>query len=224
VVTPGETTERDVADWMRARLWEMDLDPAWDIEGCPNVWTHPRGHGGPSDAVIQGGDTLSVDFGIRLIGYCTDLQRTAYVLRPGEAEIPEDIARMWETVVASNRAAVEAMRPGVTGCDVDAAARAVVVEAGYEAYPHATGHVVGFLAHEIGPLLGPDWPDRYGKTVHRTLDAGQIYAVEPAVSFSRHGVGGPARHSTSPVGGKLMALNRIAIPQAPRANPGHPHA
>jgi len=186
-IVPGETTERDVAEAIQARTREMGLGPAWAEGHCPNVWTRQRGHGGPTGRVIERGDIVSVDFGIDAGGYLTDIQRTAYVLREGEEAPPPEIAKLWATVVAANSAAVAAMRPGATGQEVDAAARAVVVECGYEEYGHATGHPVGFCGHEIGPLLGPDWPDRYGTAVFRELEAGQIYAVEPAVSFTRDG-------------------------------------
>ena len=88
---------------------------------------------------------------------------------------------MWEVNREAFAAALKAMRPGARGLDVDTAARSVIEAAGYEGYPHAAGHPVGKLVHDVGPILGPDWPDRYGTSVHLRLGADQVYAVEPIV-------------------------------------------
>jgi Xaa-Pro aminopeptidase len=55
----------------------------------------------------------------------------------------------------------------------------VLTDAGYSGYPHAAGHPIGFDVHDVGPLLGPDWPERYGSTVHLKLEEDQTFAVEP---------------------------------------------
>ena len=81
--------------------------------------------------MIQPGDILWVDFGVRDSGLATDMIRAGYLLRPGETEPPPEVERMFTTLLAANRAAVAAMRPGVAGWEVDAAARRVVTDAGY---------------------------------------------------------------------------------------------
>jgi len=183
VIQPGVTTELDIANFLRRRMQELGFTCAWGGDGCPSVVAGPsRGHSAPTDAVIERGRTVRIDFGIKMEGYCTDIQRTAYVLREGETEPPPEIQRLWETVVRANEAAVAQMRPGVTAQAVDAAARSAIVEAGYDEFVHATGHAVGFFTHDVGPLLGPDWPDRYGRAVFRLLESGQIFAVEPSAA------------------------------------------
>jgi Xaa-Pro aminopeptidase len=183
VIQPGVTTELDIANFLRRRMQELGFTCAWGGDGCPSVVAGPnRGYSAPTDAVIERGRTVRIDFGIKMEGYCTDIQRTAYVLREGETEPPPEIQRLWETVVRANEAAVAQMRPGVTAQAVDAAARSAIVEAGYDEFVHATGHAVGFFTHDVGPLLGPDWPDRYGRAVFRQLESGQIFAVEPSAA------------------------------------------
>jgi Xaa-Pro aminopeptidase len=176
-VRAGTTRETDLAAVM-TRMVEALGDR---VEFLSIVVGPERGHSEPTDRVIAAGDLLRIDFGIRHRGLCSDIQRTAYVLAPGESSPPPAIARMWEVNRAAFHAALSALRPGATGVQVDTAARSVIVEAGYEGYPHGAGHCIGTRVHEIGPILGPDWPERYGCTVHLPIREHQVLAVEPAV-------------------------------------------
>ena len=175
VITPGKTTENDVANYLRRRTAEFGAT----VPFISVVVGPVRGHGGPSERVIQPGDLVRIDFGITHRGYSTDVQRTAYVLRPGETAPPPEIQKMWDTCRAATDAAIAAMRPGVTGNSVDTVARKVLTDAGYQGYPHAAGHAIGFDVHDVGPLLGPEWPERYGSTVFLKLEKDQTFAVEP---------------------------------------------
>ncbi|MBM4345569.1 MAG: aminopeptidase P family protein [Deltaproteobacteria bacterium] len=176
-IVVGRSTEREVAEALRAAV----VAGGDHLEFVSVNVGASRGHGGPTDRPLNVGDLLRVDFGIKHRGFCSDLQRTIYLTAPGFARPPAEIARMWAVNRAAFAAALQAIRPGATGCEVDAAARAVVTAAGYPSYPHATGHALGREVHDIGPILGPDWPERYGMTVHLPLRAGQVLAVEPAV-------------------------------------------
>ncbi|MGH9811647.1 MAG: M24 family metallopeptidase [Candidatus Acidiferrales bacterium] len=175
VITPGKTTENDVADYLRRRTAEFGAT----VPFISVVVGPVRGHADPSDRIIQPGDLVRIDFGITHRGYSTDVQRTAYVLRPDETEPPAEIQKMWDTCRRATDAAIAAMKPGVTGNAIDTIARKVLTDAGYEGYPHAAGHPIGFDVHDVGPLLGPDWPERYGSTVHLKLEKDQTFAVEP---------------------------------------------
>lgn len=182
VIVPGKTTEKDVADFIRRRRRELNLGSSWDAEQDPNVMAGlARGHSGASDAVILPGSVVRIDAGADEDGYKTDIQRLAYVLRPGETEAPEEVARAFATVRAANRAAAAALKPGATGTEVDTAARSVITGAGYPEYMHATGHPIGFYTHDIGPMLAPAWPDRYGKLGGFAIERDQTFAIEPAL-------------------------------------------
>lgn len=182
VIKPGKTTERDVANYIKRLMRDYGVEPSWEPESCPSVNAGiTRGHSEPSDYVIQRGDLITVDFGINLSGYCTDIQRTAYVLREGETQPPDYILKMWKTNVKATEEGFKKMKPGATGFEVDSSARAVIIQAGYEEYPHATGHVIGYSTHEVGPILGPNWKDRYGRKPFYKLLAGQVFALEPSV-------------------------------------------
>jgi len=100
VIKPGKTTEKDVANYIKKLMRDYGVGPSWEPESCPSVNAGiTRGHSEPSNYVIQRGDLITIDFGINLSGYCTDIQRTAYVLREDEEQPPDYILKMWETNV-----------------------------------------------------------------------------------------------------------------------------
>jgi Xaa-Pro aminopeptidase len=176
-VVPGKTTEADITRFLEERSSSLGAEVAFI-----SVIAGGRARLSPAQTVVQRGDLVRIDFGISWRGYKTDVQRTAYVLRDGEDRPPPRIKKMWDTAIRANRAAVLAMKPGVTGLAVDTAARSVITSAGYGEYSHATGHPVGIEVHDAGTILGPDWKERYGSRVLRRLEQGQIYAVEPVVN------------------------------------------
>jgi len=177
VIAPGKTTENDVANYLRRRTEEFGAT----VPFISVVVGPARGHAEPTDRVIQLGDVVRIDFGITHRGYCTDVQRTAYVLKPGETDAPAELKKLWDVNRRAVDAAIAAMRPGVTGLDVDTAGRKVITDAGFEGYPHGGGHAIGFDVHDVGPMLGPDWPERYGSTVFLKLEKDQTFAVEPTI-------------------------------------------
>jgi Xaa-Pro aminopeptidase len=187
-IRPGRT-EREVSEFMHQQMAELGVGAAWDYDGCPAVNSGPDspvGHGAPGEIVLAPGHIVHMDFGVRQDSYCSDIQRVIYLLRPGESEPPAPVRRGFATVRAAVEAAIAAMRPGVTGLEVDAAARGIVTGAGYPEYKYATGHGLGRNAHDGGPLLGPLW-ERYGDTPRQLLEAGHVYTVEPGLAVPGYG-------------------------------------
>jgi Xaa-Pro aminopeptidase len=103
-----------------------------------------------------------------------------YVRRPGEATPHESVQRAFDTVVRAIQAGARALRPGRPGFEVDAAARAVIVEAGYPEFKHGLGHGLGRAVHDGGTMLGPRWPC-YGTMTGRTVEAGNVFTLELGV-------------------------------------------
>lgn len=187
-VQPG-MTEKQIAKLMHTQLREFRVTAAWEYQNCPTVNAgpdSPLGHVGPGDLQLQRGQILHIDFGVRQDHYCSDIQRVAYYLKPGEIQPPEAVKRGFSTVVRSIQVAVATMKPGVLGKKVDAVARRVVTDAGYPEYMYGTGHHLGRLAHDGAGLLGPEW-DRYGDTPNYPLEAGQVYTVEPGLAVPGYG-------------------------------------
>ncbi len=183
-------TEREVADLIVAEMKARGLGPAWEPSHCPAVFTGPDSagaHAGPTDTPIAPGHVMNVDFGVKVDGYCSDMQRTWYFARAGEAEPPAAVIRGFETIRDAIRQAADVLAPGVPGHQVDAVARGHITGAGYEEYPHALGHQVGRTAHDGAGLLAPAW-ERYGDRAHLPVEERQIYTLEPRLPIAEHGI------------------------------------
>jgi len=180
-VIPNETRDKDIAAMLKARMREIGVTDAWAPDQNPAVNSGPdRGHAHPTDRVIRPGDVIQIDFGIRVYDmWVTDIQRFAYVLHPGETEPPADIQRYWEVARQGNRIALEAMRPGVTGLEVDVAQREWMRENGSLEVFWSTGHPVGYQAHDVGPRLGGGQIGRDpSPTSFKELREGMVFAFD----------------------------------------------
>jgi Xaa-Pro aminopeptidase len=183
-------TEEQIAAIMRAEVSRRGLSVAWDPTACPAVFTGPdtaAAHYRPTDRVVEPGHVVNMDFGVRVRGYVSDLQRSYYVLREHEIEAPPEVQRGFATIVDAIEKSRQAMKPGITGITVDAVARAVLAGAGYEEFPHALGHQVGRFAHDGTVLLGPAW-EKYGRKPFFALEENMVFTLEPRLTVPGHGV------------------------------------
>lgn len=126
-------------------------------------------HGSPTDRRMQEGDFVTIDFGARVGGYNSDMTRTVVIRRADERQ-----RQVYETVLAAQEAAIQAVKPGVTGAEIDRVARTIIERAGFgENFGHSTGHGVGLAVHE-GPRLSPA-----GK--EEMLEPGMVVTIEPGI-------------------------------------------
>ncbi|MCW3011256.1 MAG: aminopeptidase family protein [Solirubrobacterales bacterium] len=126
-------------------------------------------HAEPRDVVIPEGTLCVIDWGCMLDGYASDCTRTYAT----SADVDPRDLEVYATVLKAQRAAVEAVRPGPLGKDVDAVAREVIDAAGHaEHFGHGLGHGVGMEVHE-GPRLS-----RQGEVA---LAPGHVVTVEPGI-------------------------------------------
>jgi Xaa-Pro aminopeptidase len=183
------STERDVADFLHQRLRQAGLEPSWGWVGCPTVHIGPLArpsHAAPTDRALEPGMLLHIDYGVRLAhGYCSDIQRTYYLPKAGEG-IPQVLQDTFTACWNAIEAAAQALRPGVQGYLVDAAARHSLTGAGYPEYKHAVGHGLGRATHDGGTLLGPRWA-RYANEPLGVVQAGEIYTLELGVFVEGYG-------------------------------------
>lgn len=180
IIEPGVTTDAEVAAFLDAKMEEYGVGEAWNPTQNPNVNSGPdRGHSHATDKVIMPGDVIQTDFGIKLYDrWVSDIQRFAYVLKPGETEAPEDIQYYWESGRDGGFAAFDAMKPGVRGEDVDAAQRVLMQENGSEYVMWSTGHPVGYVAHDAGPNLGGSHIPGQRPAAQLRLKPGMVFAFD----------------------------------------------
>jgi len=111
---------------------------------------------------------LTLDFGIILEGYCSDMTRTVYLGKPRQNE-----RDTYQVVLEAQEAGVAAVGPNVSCGAVDEAARSVLRKVGLaEAFSHSTGHGVGLEIHE-SPRIGA------GQTTR--LQPGMVVTIEPGI-------------------------------------------
>jgi Xaa-Pro aminopeptidase len=179
-VIPGKTTDADVAQFLKDKMKLYGVTDAWSPDQNPNINSGPdRGHSHATNKVIMPGDVIQIDFGIKVYNrWVTDIQRFAYVLKPGETETPEHIMHYWNSGKAGNRAALAAMKPGVKGVDVDRAQRVLMEQAGSEYVMWSTGHPVGYVAHDIGPNLGGSQASHVRPASNKILKEGMTFAFD----------------------------------------------
>ena len=166
-IRPG-TTEKEIA----ARLTYLMLH-----YGAENMSFDPivvsganssKPHGVPTEKQIEAGDFVTMDFGCIVDGYCSDMTRTVAV-----GHVTDEMQTVYDTVLNAQLAGIAACKAGVSGHEVDAAARRVIAEAGYgAAFGHTFGHGVGLEIHEA-PVAGP--------RMTAPLPAGAIVTAEPGI-------------------------------------------
>ncbi|MBB5161406.1 Xaa-Pro peptidase family protein [Mycobacterium sp. AZCC_0083] len=168
-LVPGRTEADVAADIARAIVDEGHSEVAFIIVGSGPNGADP--HHECSDRVLQDGDVVVVDIGGPYDpGYNSDSTRTYSIGTP-----EPEVARRYSVLQEAQRAAVAAVRPGVTAEQVDAAARDVLAAAGLaEAFVHRTGHGIGLSVHEEPYIVaGNDIP----------LQEGMAFSVEPGIYF-----------------------------------------
>jgi Xaa-Pro aminopeptidase len=132
-------------------------------------------HATPSDRIVEKGTLVTVDWGARVDGYCSDCTRTFSTGR-----LPDRLREAYDVCLAAQKHACANMKAGMTGIEADALARDPIEAAGFgENFGHGLGHGVGLLVHEA-PRLSTESTD--------TLAPGNSVTIEPGIYLE--GLGG----------------------------------
>ena len=164
VITPGQTTLEQVAWWLQDRLLDRGLASEFDM---PSVYvTGPEGIAAVStNRVIERGDVIMIDWGVRLMNFGTDVKRVAYVLKAGETRPPASIQAAFDKAIAVRDVLKPAIRAGRTAAETMKAMDAALAAAGYGVIefnkPGADArtdvaygfHPVGNTGHDIGASM-----------------------------------------------------------------------
>ena len=170
------SSERELAWRLRQLLHAHGVDhPSFEsIIAAGSNGSRP--HAEPGDAIVGENTLVVADWGARVDGYCSDCTRT---LATG-AGLPKELRRAYDVCLEAQLAAVEGIRPGMTGEEADGIARKMITKAGFgEEFGHGLGHGVGVDVHE-GPRLAADSKD--------VLEPGNVVTIEPGIYLP--GVGG----------------------------------
>jgi Xaa-Pro aminopeptidase len=168
-------TERDLA-WRLDQLFHElgAAGPAFETIVAAGA-NGARPHSRPSDRVLEAGETVVIDAGARVDGYCADCTRT-FTTGP----LPDTLQEAYQACREGQEAGLRSVLAGTSGVEADAAARTVIESAGFgEQFGHGLGHGVGLDVHEA-PRLSRESDD--------TLAAGNVVTVEPGIYLA--GLGG----------------------------------
>jgi Xaa-Pro aminopeptidase len=159
-------TEADVAWWIVRAIHEEGAD---DISFEPIVGSGPNAalpHHHPGDRELGAGETVIVDLGAKVDGYCSDCTRTF-----ATGELPEALREAYSVCANAQGAALAEVRAGADSRGLDAIARMEIEAAGHDVL-HGLGHGVGLEVHE-----GP----RVSRRSEDILAVGEVVTIEPGV-------------------------------------------
>ena len=166
---PG-MTEKDMQRIIRAWMNALGDGEAFETIVCVGA-NAAECHHVPDDTVWRKGEPLLVDMGVKLDGYCSDMTRCVRSSEPGIRGAKCNDA--YDLVLLANRTAIAAVKPGITGRQLDAVARKVISKAGFGKYfGHALGHGVGLDVHEH-PVAS--------KRSDTVLKPGMLVTIEPGI-------------------------------------------
>jgi Xaa-Pro aminopeptidase len=132
-------------------------------------------HAHPTDRIVERGTLVTIDWGVRIDGYCSDCTRTI-----STGSLPPELRRAYDVCLEAQKRACANIKAGLTGVEADALAREPITAAGFgDSFGHGLGHGVGLAVHEA-PRLSTESTD--------TLEVGHIVTIEPGIYLT--GLGG----------------------------------
>jgi Xaa-Pro aminopeptidase len=164
----GLGTEKETADRMESHLRSAGAERS-SFETIIAVGPHAaQGHARPDRRPILAGQPVVIDWGAAGRFYKSDLTRTVCV-----RTIPAKLEAVYKVVLKAQERAIQKIRPGILGQDVDAEARATIEKSGFgRFFSHGTGHGIGLEVHEA-PSLRPN--------SQAILKPGMVVTVEPGI-------------------------------------------
>jgi hypothetical protein len=149
VISPNQTTSREVVEWIRQKTFDLGLKTSF----YPTVDIQRKGSSADRiEDTILPGDIVHLDFGIEYLGLCSDTQQLAYVLHPDENEIPEGLRNALITANKFEDIVFDSFKSGMTGNEVFEEVMERAFDCGIS--PMLYSHPIGYHCHAAGPLIG----------------------------------------------------------------------
>ena len=168
-------SEKDVAVELEYRMAKNGAEGlAFDTIIASGI-NGSKPHAHPTDKLIEKGDAVTMDFGARYHGYCSDITRTVFVGEPSE-----EMRKIYNIVLYAQQTGIKNAYVGISGAELDSYCREVIKANGYAQYfGHGTGHSLGIDIHE---------EPRASIGVTQKFQANQLVTCEPGIYIP--GVGG----------------------------------
>lgn len=159
VITPGETRAADIKWFFEETIAELGVGgvPWFEIHVAVQRYDPEAGemipyvHPAPADLVFQRGDIIHLDCGFDYLGFASDWQKVAYILREGEDDVPEGLKTALGNANLVHEAFASAPRPGMTGWEATLAIAARLE--GVDFLPSLYSHPIGYHGHALGPNI-----------------------------------------------------------------------
>ncbi|MGO0154161.1 aminopeptidase P family protein [Leuconostoc mesenteroides] len=172
-IKPGKT-EREVANELDRLQKKYGAQKASFDTIVASGYRSALPHGEATDKVIENGELVTIDFGYYVDGYTSDVTRTIAV-----GNVSDELKNIYEIVKQANQNAIDVVKPGISGSEIDKVARDYITEHGYgKQFNHGGGHGVGLDIHE-GPAISPRSSDE--------MQVGHLLTIEPGIYLANQG-------------------------------------
>lgn len=204
-------SQKDIWKFCQDRIEFYNVGQGWEKSQNPGVFIGPNpviGHAGPGDRKVKKGELINLDFGIRVNGYCSDIQRTYYLLEDGETDIPEIYKKHFKNLQNAIDEAMKLMKPGVCGRIPHEKVYNGLLEMGYkkeEIMRFGFGHQIGQYAHDGGVSMGRRTKD------NELLDDNMTITVDSNLWLDRGRIGQEDVAIVTPNGAKFLSERQTEI-------------
>ena len=174
----------EIHKFCQDRIAFYGCDNAWEVNHNPGVML-PKiagGHAGPSHHQVKKGDIVTLDFGVRVNKYCSDIQRVYYVCKDDETDAPQFYQDALNNIHKAQDAGLKLMKAKTAAYIPDEKAREMIKSFGYPDFNFGFGHQVGLETHDGGVMMGPRW-ERYLGRIEADIEVGMVFTVDINIEF-----------------------------------------
>ena len=192
VITPGETRAEDIKWFFDESIAELGVGgkPWFEIHVAVQRFDPDTGemipyvHPSPDDLVFQRGDIIHLDCGFDYLGFASDWQKVAYILRDGEDDVPEGLKTALRNANIVHEAFASGPRPGMTGWEATLAIAAELEDVDF--LPSLYSHPIGYHGHALGPAINarnmdlsspPEWDSHLRDGAYRSIEFSATTAI-----------------------------------------------